>query len=74
MYKNGDTTSCLEFEMEAAFGFDNMEDPNDRVETKNRLDNFIKEQESMTKFSDEEKTFIEFIRKRAEEPPLDESK
>jgi len=74
LYENSDTGTCLEFNLEAGFGFDMMEDADDKFEAKNRLENFIKEQEKLYVFPEEEKTFIDLIRKRAEELKVDEER
>jgi hypothetical protein len=66
LYRNGDTLSCLELNLEAGFDFDEIEDPNDLYDAKKRLDNFIAEQEQLYSFPDGEKEFIEVIKKRAE--------
>jgi len=67
LYKNGDTMNCLEMNLEASFGFDDMEDPNDLFDAKKRLDHFILEQERIYTFSDAEKRFIDIIKHYAED-------
>lgn len=66
LYRNGDTLNCLELNLEAGFGFDDMDDPNDRMDVKKRLESFIEQQERSYEFPDAEKSFIETIRRRAE--------
>ncbi len=66
LYKNGDTTNCLAINLISGFGFDIMEDPNDVYDAKKRLENFIAKQERQYKFSDEEKQFIDVIKRKAE--------
>ncbi len=67
LYNSGDTMNCLALTLTGGFGFDMMDDPNDKLEAKNRLKAFIAEQEKNYKLPEGEKKMLEFIRKQAEE-------
>ncbi len=72
LYQNGDTGNCLAINLISGFGFDLMDDPNDKYDAKKRLEGFIAEQEHIYKFSDDEKAFIELIKREAEMFDLDD--
>jgi hypothetical protein len=67
LYTNDDTMNCLTIALTGAFGFDMMEDANDKQDAKNRLKNFIAEQEKNYNLPEGEKKLLDFIRKQAEE-------